>query len=78
MFASARSKRRASALIGGTGLASTTALLQDSTISLSDAFTRERKMVESQVGAINGTVTELQKLSAIDPELLEPGAELDV
>jgi len=53
-----------------TGLASTTALLQDSTISLSDAFTRERKMVESQVGAINGTVTELQKLSAIDPELL--------
>lgn len=52
------------------GLASTTALLQDATTSLSDAFAHERQIVESQVGAINGTVMDLQKLSAIDSELL--------
>lgn len=64
-----------------TRLASTTALLQDNiaeaTTSLGDALQQEKKNVQeqlggvkSQVGSITGTITDLQKLSKIDPELL--------
>jgi zinc D-Ala-D-Ala carboxypeptidase len=62
-------------------LASTTAHLQnnieDSTTSLGNALLQEKKSVQAQlggvqnqVGSINGTVTTLQKLSKIDPQLL--------
>jgi LAS superfamily LD-carboxypeptidase LdcB len=65
----------------GTRLASTTALLQnniaEATSSLENALQQERQNVQAQlggvqnqVGSITGTVTNLQKLSAIDPELL--------
>ena len=62
-------------------LASTTALLQDNiaeaTTSLGNALQQEKQNVQaqlggvrSQVGSITGAVTDLQKLSKIDPELL--------
>ena len=62
-------------------LASTTALLRgsinDATTSLADALQQEKKSVQAQlgdvqdqVGSIGGTVTDLQKLSKTDPELL--------
>ena len=62
-------------------LGSTVAFLQtsitDATTSLGIALQEERKNVQSQlgsvedkVGSISGTVTDLQKLSKIDPELL--------
>lgn len=62
-------------------LASTTALLQnnlaEATTSLGNAFQQEKQNVQAQlggvkneVGSITGTVTDLQKLSKIDPELL--------
>ena len=62
-------------------LASTTAVLQNSiaeaTSSLSSALQQEKQSVQaqfggvqSQVGSITGTVSDLQKLSKIDPELL--------
>ncbi len=57
--------------------ASTTALLQnniaDATTSLGNALQQEKDRlgdVQDQVGSIGGTVTDLQKLSKIDPELL--------
>ena len=64
-----------------TRLASTTALLQgniaEATTSFGNALQQEKQIVQeqlggvkSQVGAITGTVTDLQKLSKIDPELL--------
>jgi LAS superfamily LD-carboxypeptidase LdcB len=62
-------------------LASTTEHLQnniaEATTSLGDAISQEKKNVQSQiggfkdqVGSITGTVTDLQKLSKTDPELL--------
>lgn len=62
-------------------LASTTAILQndlaEATTSFGNALKQETKNVQeqlggvkSQVGSISGTVTDLQKLSKIDPELL--------
>ncbi len=62
-------------------LASTTALLQnnlaDATISFGNALQQEREHTQTQlggfqdqVGSISGTVTDLQKLSKTDPELL--------
>ena len=64
-----------------TRLASTTALLQgdiaEATTSLGDALQQEKKNIQeqlggvkNQVGSITGTITDLQKLSKIDPELL--------
>ena len=64
-----------------TRLASTTALLQgniaEATTSFGNALQQEKQIVQeqlggvkSQVGSITGTVTNLQKLSKIDPELL--------
>lgn len=57
----------------GANLASTTALLQDATTTLSDALNQERQRLGSfqdQVGSLSGTLTDLQKLSKTDPELL--------
>jgi len=62
-------------------LASTTAFLQnnltDATASLGNALQQEKQRVQTQlggvqdqVGEIGGTVTDLQKLSKTDPELL--------
>lgn len=62
-------------------LASTTALLRgniaDATTSLGNALQQEKQNlqtqlgdVQDQVGSIGGTVTDLQKLSKTDPELL--------
>lgn len=62
-------------------LASTTALMRgtiaEATTSLASAFQQERRSVQAQlggvqdqVGSISGTVTDLQKLSKTDPELL--------
>jgi D-alanyl-D-alanine carboxypeptidase len=62
-------------------LASTTESLQgniaEATTSLGDALQKQKQTVEAQiggvesrVGSITGTVTDLQKLSQIDPELL--------
>ena len=62
-------------------LASTTALLQnniaEATTSLGNALQQEKQIVreqlggvKNQVGSITGVVTDLQKLSKIDPELL--------
>ncbi len=62
-------------------LASTTAFLQnnlaEATTSLANALQQEKQNVQAQlggvqnqVGSITGTVTSLQKLSKIDPELL--------
>lgn len=62
-------------------LASTTALLQgdiaEATTSLGNALQQEKQHVQAQlggvkdqVGSIGGTVTDLQKLSKTDPELL--------
>lgn len=64
-----------------TELASTTSLLQaniaDATTSLANALQQEKQNIQTQlggvkdqVGSITGTVTDLQKLSATDPELL--------
>lgn len=64
-----------------TRLASTTALLQsninDTTVSLNNALQQDRQNIQTQlggvqdqVGSISGTVTDLQKLSTTDPELL--------
>ncbi len=63
------------------GLASTTAILQnsitDKTTSLANAINQEKQNVQSQlggvqnqVGSLSGTLTSLQKLSKTDPELL--------
>ncbi len=62
-------------------LASTTELLQnniaEATTSLGNEIQQEKQIVQeqlggvkSQVGSITGTITDLQKLSRIDPELL--------
>lgn len=62
-------------------LASTTAILSgsisDTTISLANAINQEKQSVQAQfggvkdqVGSISGTLTDIQKLSKTDPELL--------
>jgi D-alanyl-D-alanine carboxypeptidase len=58
-------------------LASTTAFLNAATTSLADALNQDRQHLQDQLGNINdqvdsvsGTVSDLQKLSKIDPQLL--------
>lgn len=57
-----------------TELAMTTDLLQariaDATATLGQTFEREQQNVKNQVSSITGTVSTLEKLTKIDPELL--------
>lgn len=58
-------------------LASTTVTIANATTTLADALQQEQRRVQAQlgdvqdqVGSVTGTVSDLQKLSAIDPQLL--------